>query len=116
MSADVSHDTFSENPEPRNTAATPEFENVTWGQVVTVLENAAEHKRRWQSILLDEIANSNSLTDRERDTLRRGVRQHGHEAAAYETALRLFNRARGDRHILGRLREIVEAELSDDLR
>lgn len=66
---------------------------VTWLDMLVAVENEAGRHRIWH----DELSrrrNDDKLTAVERDTLERAIASHAHQAAIFEAALRLIERAR----------------------
>jgi hypothetical protein len=82
---------------------------VSWLDIAT----AADSERGRHAIWREELrrrAEDQSLTDAEHDTLRRGIRDHARGVAVFEAMARMIDRVRADSYILGRLRDIDEAE------
>lgn len=107
----VSYDTNSANPAPPAEGAPPE--RVSWGAMLTVLENEQQRHESWAGALAHDLANE-KLTPVERDTLQRAIRTHLREAAAFAGAWRAIERMRGSSEILAILRRLDQAERGGD--
>jgi len=97
------------NPAPRAGGASPDDARVSWFDIAT----AAESERGRHAIWRDELRrrlDTETLTEIERDTMRRAIRARARDVAVFEAMSRLIDRVRGDGYILHRLREIDAVE------
>ena len=71
----------------------PAEARVSWLDIEVAIENEAGRHRIWRDELTRQAA-EDKLTAIERDTLERAIASHAHQAAIFEAALRLIERAR----------------------
>jgi hypothetical protein len=71
----------------------PADARITWLDMEVAVENEAGRHRIWRDELTRRAA-EDKLTEVERDTLERSIASHARQAAIFEAALRVIERAR----------------------